>query len=245
MGFFQRLRWLVTPRARGSGNLWDNVNTPGSVGWGAAPPHASQAQAWPYDNFFAPGPNPEMYLKEGATYRDPFRLHASPRTLLPEIPVQEPRGSGAPTYINNTTPSTAQPQALPKSLPVRAIASPQTRQRELEYDAGDPRTLQRMVFSSTASQQYFNERTPLPEYTTPSVPTNMVIAGSNSYFPASMQHGWEQALVPEPGMRMNEVGASPPTLLSRPITVNTVQTVGGGRAPIKGAKAPKRKKSGG
>jgi hypothetical protein len=241
MGILTRFKWLLKPRSNGSGRLWDNVNTPGSVGWSAAP---TRGLAWPYSNNFVPGPNPEPYLHEGISATDPRRLHASPRNLQPRIAVQEPRGTGQPTYINNTMPSTNTPQALPSAMPIQAIAPSQTRQRDLEWDAGDSRTLQRFVFAKTPSQVYFDEKTPLPEFTTPATYANAVIAGANGYFPSSSQTGWEQSFVPEPGMRMNEVGTAPPTLLSRPLNVRTLQVQTSARQPLK-ARSPKRKRTGG
>lgn len=248
MGLIARLKFLRKPRAQGTGKLWDNVNSPGAVGWSAAPAHSNEAQAWPYRNTFFPGPNPEPYLKEGTSADNPFRVHASPRQLQPEIAVREPRGGPLTGLTYNdpvrTAGSPGQPTVQGQAAPVIGAAPTQTRQRDLEWDAGDPRTLQRFVFAKTPSQIYFDEKTPLQEFTTPATYTNMVIAGDNGYFPSSSHTGWEQPFVPEPGMRQNEVGTAPPTLLSRPLNVRTVQVQQSARAPLK-AKAPKRKRTGG
>lgn len=241
MGFWHRLKFLSKPRSTGSGGLWDNTNTPGSVGFSARDnallPHYSP-------NVNVRGPNPEPYLHTGE-WKDPFRLHAPPDTLLPEIPVKEPRGTPVTGLVYNDPVqpgSPGQPTVQPaQAAPVIGVAPPQTRQRDLAFDAGSFRNLQRFVFSSTPSQVYFNQRVPIQEYTTPSVPAHAV---QTTIYP--VQTGWEQAFVPEPGMHFPHVGTAPPTLLSRPLNVRTnVGSVEGKRSPIKNAKAPKRQRSGG
>src|SRR5205807_6171942 len=85
MGFLSRFKNLSRPRQYGSGGIWDNTNTPGSVGYSASPNQA--VHQW-YPNYFVPGPNPEPYLKTAA-WKNPYRLHSPVDTLQPEIPVRE------------------------------------------------------------------------------------------------------------------------------------------------------------
>lgn len=252
MGFLARCKAIASrPRVSGYGGLWDNTNTPGSVSAETSmstPTPLVRPRGYTPNPPVLPLPNPEPYLK-GVSIVSPFRQHSQPDTLQPEVPVKEPRTTGWGAIYNDPTRSTSAPAQVTvqqPTLPVPGQAPPMTRQRDNEWDAGSYRNLQRFVFAKTASQQYFDQRTPLPEFTTPSVRSNGVIAGNNSYYPAMMQHGWEQPFVPEPGMHFPIVGVAPPTFLSKPIHVVTnVGSVEGHRSPIKNAKAPKRVRSGG
>jgi hypothetical protein len=251
MGFLSRVKALYTrPRVSGYGGLWDNINTPGTTSpattMGTNVPLVRPKGFTPNPPVL-PVPAPEPYLK-GVSIVSPFRQHSQPDTLQPEVPVKEPRTTGWGAIYNDPKQpaSTAQVTVQQPALPVPGQAPPMTRQRDNEWDAGSYRNLQKGTFTTTPSQIYFNQRTPIPEFTTPSVFSNGVIAGNNSYYPAMMQHGWEQPFVPEPGMHFPVVGVAPPTFLSKPIHVVTnVGSVEGHRSPIKNAKAPKRQRSGG
>lgn len=205
MGFFARCKFLLQPRRRYTGKIWDNVNTPGSKAFltPTTPISSTQAQ----ENFFTPGPKLEPYLLSGGS-KSPYREHSSPDTLQPVLPVRLPGKTSRTSRTSNV------------------------------YDAGNPSVLR---VPDQASQQYFNEKIPLPEFTTPAIFAHAVQC--NIY---PVQAGWEQAYVPSSGMRQNEVGTAPPTLLSRPIVAKTITgSVSGHRSPIKKVKAPARKRSGG
>jgi hypothetical protein len=254
MGFLSRLLYVLgAPVHKGRDNyqpalyegrspLWDNTNTPGH-GTYNRPSVETSNQAWQTENYFNPLPNPEPYL-DTADSISPFRVHAPWRHLQPNEPVREPGVSQA-TYINTAVPAPGSPPSQVEQTPKkRSYAPTQVRQRGVDktgdnpYDAGDFRTLQKMYFSGTPSQVYFDTRIPLPEFTTPSYFANQVEVPE-----VVSQTGWQQAFVYEPGMRDNEIGVSHPTLQSRPINVNTLQTVSpGARKPVK-VEAPKVKKT--
>lgn len=245
MGIIRRLFHMRKPRTAGTGRLWDNVNTPGATGnvtnMGTPVPLVRPPGFTPNPPVL-PLPNPEPYLR-GVSIVSPLRQHAQPDTLQPEIPVKEPRSTGWGAIYNDPQQpgSTAQTTVQQPAQHVPGQAPPMTRQRDNQWDAGSFRNLQRFVFSETQSQQYFDQKVPLPEFTTPAVYSHGV---QTNIYPG--QHGWEQPFVPEPGMHFPEVGIAPPTLLSRPINVRTVTgSVDGHRSPIKSAKAPKRQRSGG
>jgi len=247
MGILSRWRHLSTPRAAGTGKIWDNVN---SGGHGVGSPHVTVTQfTTPADtNAYTSGPDPEPYLNTGESI-DLNRTRSPYLHLQPEIPVSQPWYASS-TYIQNTNTSTGQykNQVQKTQLPsgVKPISPPFTTQRDTLYDDVNFHRQQRFYFAKTSSQVYFDERTPLPEFTTPSVPTNAVIAGGNGYFPTMSQPGWRQSLVPEPGRRDIEYGTSPPWLLSTPLNVKqiTYSEYDRPRLPLK-AKAPKRQRSGG
>lgn len=116
--------------------------------------------------------------------------------------------------------------------------APRTQQRETIWDAGNPATLRT---SDLASQQHFNQVQALP--------VDAVLVRANGVqcdiYGTPLQTGWQQVLVPLAGMRENEVGTAPPTLLSRPLKVKMVTgSVEGKRSPIKKAKAPARQRGG-
>lgn len=179
---------------------------------GASAPATPMSSTQSIDNYYTPGPQIEPYLESGWT-SSPYRLHSPADQLQPVIPVTNP-------------------MAAPKGVPAR------TRIREVEWDAGNAATLRT---PDQSLQQYFNERVPLQEFTTPSVPAHAVQC---SIYP--VQSGWEQAFVPSPGMRANDIGTAPPVLLSRPLRSKTLTgSVDGHRSPIKSAKAPMRKRAGG
>lgn len=181
-------------------------------GKGASAPTTPISSTQGVDNSFTPGPQIEPYLASGWT-SSPYRLHSPADQLQPIIPVTNP-------------------MAAPKGVPAR------TRIRDVEWDAGNPATLRK---PDQPLQQYFNERIPLQEFTTPSVPAHGVQC--NIY---PVQSGWEQAFVPQAGMRANDIGIAPPVLLSRPLRSKTLTgSVDGHRSPIKAAKAPTRKRAGG
>lgn len=201
---------------------------------------------------FMHGPNPEWYLQTGEG-ANPMRTRAPYVTMQPEIPVKEPWAVSS-VYIQNTKQSTAQPrnQVAPGSYigNIKALAPPMTTQRDLLYDDADFHRLQRFYFTKTQSQRYFDQRTPLPEFSTPSQPAHAVIAGNNEYFPTETKRGWYQSFVPgSAGVSPRnanelEVGTSPPLLLSTPLNVKTItySEYDHVRQPIK-ATAPKRKKN--
>jgi hypothetical protein len=247
MGFIARWKALSKPRAAGSGRIWDNVNTPGSVGGdgvprGATPTTLVRPRGASANPPVTALPNPEYYLKSGVLPVDPYRVHSEPDHLRPRIPVREPPGTLASgtTYTQSPNSAPGSPlSSIPVAAPVVGGAPTQIRSRDNEYDAGNPVRLQRGTFI-TPSQQYFDQRTPLPEFATPSVHTNGV---TTNIYP--VQSGWVQDYVPDPGMGPNEIGVAPPWLLSSPIhSVTKIETVNTTRAAITGAKAPKRQRSG-
>ena len=249
MGFLSRWRNLSKPRTFGSGKGWGNTITMGNQGVPATTTNMS-IMTPPDTNNFDHGPNPEWNLPTGEG-KNPFRVHSKPITMQPEIPVKEPWAVSS-VYIQNTKQSTAQPrnQVAPGSYigNIKAIAPPMTTQRDLLYDDVDYGRIQKGTFV-TASQHYFDQRDPLPEFTTPSTFTHAVIAGNNEYFPTESQPGWRQTFVPgsagvspRPGDQL-EVGTAPPWLLSTPLNVKTIiYSEYDHRQPIK-AVAPKRKKN--
>jgi hypothetical protein len=196
------------------------------------------------------GPNPEWYLQTGET-ANPMRARSSYITMQPEIPVKEPWAVSS-VYIQNNDTSTAQPknQVPPGQFigQIKALAPPMTTQRDLLYDDVDYERIQKGTFV-TPSQHYFDQRDPLPEFTTPSAFSHAVIAGNNAYFPVESRRGWSQSFVPgsqgvSPRLGNElEVGTSPPWLLSTPLNVKqiTYSEYDRVRQPIK-AVSPKRKK---
>jgi hypothetical protein len=244
MGILDRLEYFLSKKhlMRKQMPLFGNYTNPNAEG--PIKSTVSYSNTTPaLTNNYTQGPNIEPYLGI-AGYEDPFRLHSSYQHIQPEIAVREPWATSA-TYTNNVAPSTGTPKTpdVPKGAyvgHVKSLAPPMTRQRETLYDAGSFRNLQRFAFASTPSQRFFDEKAPLPEYTTPAIYTHAVTC--NLY---PMRQGWEQAEVPEPGMRFNEIGTSPQTLLSAPLKVTTIIRGGDGRRVNTPVKAPKRKKSGG
>jgi hypothetical protein len=197
---------------------------------------------------FTAGPNPEPYLQTRET-RSAFRKFVPYLKLQPEIAVKQPWAVSS-TYIQNTQQSTAQlrgqvPMAAPQGS-YRAMSPSQTMQRDLQWDAADSdKTLQRFHFSGTPSQRYFDEKIPLPEFTTPSYYAHSVIAGNNEYYPVESKRGWYQGFDPGIDMRENDVAAAPPWLLSTPLNVHQITySEYDHRQPVVG-KAPKRRKSAG
>jgi hypothetical protein len=237
-------RWKHLSRHKESyerGRLWDNINSPGGV----KPPQTSvstsnsvQARTQAY----TPGPNVEYYLKTTES-KNPFRHSTSFNQLQPRISVREPWAVSS-TYIQNTgkgqtgLPQTTDVHTGTFIAQIKALAPPMTRQRDNLYDAANSKTLQRMTFI-TPSQQYFNERTPIVDFVAPSYYSNQV---TTNMYPG--QPGWSQMYVPEPGMRPDTVGASPPYQLSTPLNVHTLIQDNSIRAKVTGAKAPKRKRTG-
>lgn len=251
MGFFRRFKDLSKPRQFGSGRLWDNTNTPGSKGNPSTTATQAGVTTPPDTTAFMHGPNPEQNLQT-AEYKNPFRLQSRYLKLQPEIPVSEPWATSS-TYVQNNNTSTAQ---IKNQVPIgqyvgsiKSLAPPMTTQRDTLYDDVDYARIQKGTFI-TPSQVYFNQRDPLPEFTTPSTFTHAVIAGNNGYYPVESQPGWMQSFVPgSAGVSPRlgdqlEVGTSPPWLLSTPLNVKqiTYSEYDKARAPIK-ATAPKRKRS--
>jgi hypothetical protein len=239
MGFLQRWKNLNRPRNRANGGLWDNINTPGSVGSSVTDTESNGVLDAP-GNTSQLGPRIEPYLLRAATISDPYRSHGPVQNLLPRIPVQEPNGtpdlSTGVRTINAQQQGTAQPLAATSSV----LARPQIRMRDVIYDAASPSTLR---IPDSELQQYFNEKEEIQL-----VPTNTQFAHgvyANIY---PVQRGWSQVYVPDPGMRTDAVGIAPPTLLSTPLHVATAQSavqVNSVRSALTIGKAPKRQKSGG
>ena len=245
MGFLSRFKQASMPRMVGSGKVWDNVNS-GNVGIKPMGTTVTTSNSTPArTNAYTRGPNPEPYLGN-ASYKDPYRVRTSFDTLQPRIPVREGRNDLWTSVYDDPQQqrSSAQTQNLQPNpnAPGIAFAPTQVRQRDNLYDAGDFRTLQRFVFAYTPSQRHFNERTPLPEFTTPSQYTNRVYTQQ-----AMLKRGWSQAEVPELGPTENVVGVSPAWMLSTPLNVKTriVGSVEGHRNTLTKVNAPKRKRSGG
>lgn len=243
MGFLARAKHAFSPRQAGSGRLWDNTNTPGSI---RTPQTTMSGNATTAnrDNVFVQGPNPEPYLHTGS-YKDPNRLHARFATLQPRVAVIEPKSGLYNTVYDDPQQarSTAQPQNLKPNvgMPGVMFAPAHVRQREQLYDAAQASTI-RQAQAWTASQRYFDQKEALPEFTTPSRFSHSVYTNQ-----AQLKRGWYQAEVPESGERRNQVGVAPAVLLSRPINAKTmnVSSMSGHRSPISNAKAPKRVRSGG
>ena len=252
MGFLSRWRTINKPRQAGSGRLWDNTNrgAQGNVG-SSSTTTITDITTPARTRAYTRGPNPEPYLQTRA-WKDPNRLFSPFQHLQPRVPVMEPWAVSS-TYIQNTAQSTAQPRNQVAPGPyvgkVKSLSPPMVTQRETLYDDANFHRLQRFYFAKTASQRYFDERSPLPEFTTPSTPTHMVIAGNNEYFPVESQPGWRQSFVPPMVPRDEtqlEVGTSPPWLLSTPLNVKQITySEYDTRRPLIQAKAPKRKRSGG
>lgn len=251
MGILSRWRFYSRPRQAGTGRLWDNSNrgAQGNVG-PASTTTITDITTPARTNAYVRGPNPEMYLQSGA-WKDPSRKFSPFQHLQPRVPVSEPWAVSS-TYIQNVNTSTGQPKNQVAPGPyvgkIKSISPPMVTQRDTLYDDANFHRLQRFYFAKTPSQQYFDQRTPLPEFTTPSVPTNMVIAGNNEYFPVESQPGWRQTYVPFAQPRdadQMEVGTSPPWLLSTPLNVKQITySEYDTRRPLINAKAPKRKRSG-
>lgn len=242
MGVLSRWKHLSTPRAAGSGRIWDNNYGVGAgQEYQTVTPFTTTAQTENY----TPGPNPAPGLATGA-YARLDRQFMPYLKLQPQVPVKDPWATSS-VYVQQNKQSTAQPRnqvapAIPQGQ-YRAMSPSQTMQRDLEYDAADSdKALQRGHFI-TPSQRYFNERTPLPEFTTPSVPSHSVIAGNNEYYPVESKRGWYQGFDPGIAMRENDMAVSPPWLLSTPLNVKTIiySEYDTHRKPIV-AKAPKRRK---
>jgi hypothetical protein len=236
-------RWKNLTKHKNSidrGPLWDNIGTPGPVG--AMQTTVQTSNSVPArTSAFTPGPSSEPYLKSSG-YKDPFAPVVAFNHLQPRIPVREPWAVSS-VYIQNTQPQSGLPQTSDVNqgkyiAEIKALAPPMTRQRDNLYDAANSTTLQRGTFI-TASQQYFNERTPIVDFVAPSYYTNQV---TTNMFP--IRPGWSQEYVPDPGMRYDTVGASPPYQLSTPISVTTIVNSGVHTKPMH-AKSPKRKRTGG
>src|ERR1700749_465483 len=243
MGFLSRLKNLHRPRDRAYGGLWDNTNTPGSKGF---PTHT--VEPWSSEssgtlNSTVRGPNPEPYLQTGFSM-SPYRMHSPRISQQPEIPVKSPTTNvGGGIYNQDRASSTAQQgQLLPPSLPVMGLAPDQTRQRDTLWDGANPNVI-RTDQAYTASQRYFNERIDLGPYLVPS-PSQYAHSIEANIYPG--QRGWFQTFVPDPGMRMDQVGISPPVQLSRPIHSDTKQVlaVSETRSAVTKVSAPKRNRSG-
>lgn len=237
MGFFKRWKFLSTPRAQGSGKIWDNTNSPGTNGTTLTTMSGNATQETA-ENYYQPGPNPEPYLRTGES-KNPARLHSHLPIVQPPVPNRVPSTDiGNETYINVNGP-VANPRVVAKARPLKTMAPTFRTIRELEYDGASQRSLQRFNFVTTTSQRYYNERTPLPEFTTPSV-----LAHEVRTTPLMFRSGWSQAHVPEPGMSVNHIGHAPPWLMSSPMHVTTTSVGNDGhRSPIKNARAPKRIRS--
>jgi hypothetical protein len=242
MKFLSRLRNLTKhENAYGRGRLWDNINSPGGV----KPPQTSMSTSNSVPartQAFTQGPQVEYYLQTVES-KDPFRHSTTFNTLQPRISVREPWAASS-TYIQNTAkgqtgiPQTSDITKGQYIAKIKALAPPMTRQRDNLYDAANSATLQRGTFI-TPSQQYFNERTPIYEFSQPSFYTNQVYA---NLFP--LRQGWQQVYVPETGMRRDEIGVATPYQLSTPLNVTTI-IQDNYKAPITHAKSPKRKRTGG
>jgi len=222
------------------GKLWDNINSPGGVNPPATTVSTSNSVQARVNNFVS-GPSVEPYIKSFG-YELPYQHKVSFNHLQPRIPVREPWASSS-IYIQNTQPQSGLPQTTDVTqgkyiAEIKALAPPMTRQRDNLYDAANSKTLQRGTFI-TASQQYFNERTPITDFVAPSYYTNQV---TTNIYP--LRPGWAQSYVPDPGMRYDTVGASPPYQLSTPLSVTTIVNSGVHTKPMH-AKAPKRKRTGG
>jgi hypothetical protein len=235
-------RWKHLSKHRDSirrGKLYDNINSPGGV----KPPQTtvSTSNSVPArTQAFVQGPQIDVYLQT-AEWKSPTRHAVAFNHLQPRIAVKEPWATSS-TYIQNTQPQTGiPPSGLTQGqyiAEIKALAPPMTRSRDLLWDAGNSKTLQRMTFI-TPSQTYFNERTPITDFVAPSYYSNQV---TTNIYP--LRQGWEQAFVQEPGMRQNEIGIATPYHLSTPLKVTTI--IGENyKTPVTHAKSPKRKRTGG
>lgn len=253
MGFFSRWKHLSRMEKNARQNpLFANSIVPTSVG----SDHVTMitTTSTPANTgAYVGGPNPEMYIHSSG-YMDPNRGQAPVITLQPRIPAREPWASSS-VYIQNTKQSTAQPrnQVAPGQFQskLKSTAPPMTTIRENLYDEADPNIqLWRFHLAHTPSQLYFDEKVPLPEFTTPAVYAHSVQVGEipGGIYPSMSQTGWEQSFINWPGPRQNQEGVSPPWLLSTPLNVKqrtyTTYDTNTTRQPLK-AKAPKRRKAGG
>jgi hypothetical protein len=234
-------------KERADNREFANSLTPGSVG-SQGTTTLTDVTTPAQTNAYTRGPNPNP-MTHTMAYKNPYRHRARFLQLQPEIPVAEPWVVSS-VYVQNTGKSSgtadnnvAQGQFIGE---IRAVAPPMTTQRDLEYDNAGA-FLQRFEYV-TPSQRYFDAKVPLPEFTTPAVFANMVIAGNNEYFPVESKRGWYQSFVAGVGVRdaqQMEIGTAPPWLLSTPLNVKTrIYSEYDHRPPVVG-KAPKRKRSAG
>lgn len=239
MGLLSRWRHLSKPRAWGSGQLWDNTNTPGGKGWGAPTRVATQIPQNP--NNYVRGLNPNSPYHLAQSINPSERLYTQIDVLQPVIPWRAPRGpvGTSGTYTQQTPGTPGQPPQPPtgRRLPIVTSAPPLTEVRDVDWDTGNALTHR---IPDQPLQQYFNQQVPVVEFHVPLVPAHAVQTPQKT-----MKRGWYQELVPEPGMSANAVGNAPPYYLSRPLNVKTVVTATQDsvhRVPIK-AVAPKRKRT--
>ncbi len=234
MGMLQRLfrsppfkQWHASEV--GAEDLSGNTLVPGSKAFTQT--HTSDISTTPVTSRTdVVGPRPAANLHTGEQL-DPDRVVASPDHMQPQIPVQEHRGMPGPqNFYLETRSSPATPTTTPKRTPIVARAPTQVRiksksnnsaesyQGATVWDGGSPHILREQQ-AHTESQHYFNE--------------GKVVQGNIVYVPAHgvevprllWGYGWQQAFVPEPGMRLASVGDSPPLHQSRPIHVSTVQSL--------------------
>lgn len=179
------------------------------------------------------------FLKQLLGAFGPTRRAAAPYQVTSNIPPQE-------NYAGYTTvPHVPWSQGDYVPDPYRLHAPFQTEREWIQYvdtdgrhffDEGDPNLIR---VPDQPLQQYWNEKKELPALQI-FAPAHGVVVPV-----ARMQHGWEQAYVPQFGRRAAVSGAAPPWLLSTPIMDASKTTgVDSKRAPIVGAKAPKPKKGG-
>jgi hypothetical protein len=256
MGFFQRVfrappiqTFHSTPV--GPDDLSGNVLIPGSKGTvqdhrGGMVTTATQLAV------DVPGPRPAANLHTGETI-SAGRVHVTYDTLQPHVPVREPVGMpGNQEFYTNqrTSPTTIRQSLLDVPLaPLQKVKAPtqirsktkgsnsaETYAGSTVWDGGDPAILRKQQ-AHTPSQQHFNEHK--------QVEGNVVWVPSSGVFvpPLYYQRGWYQAFIPEPGMRLSEVGDAPPVHLSRPLSVSTVIAQAVPLSPGKPGKAPTRQRT--
>lgn len=237
-------------RQRQQQALFGNTIVPSSVGAELTTGSTSQV-GQPNTRAYTRGPNPEPFLQTGES-KDPLRGRAPKQTTQPRIPTLQPWATSS-VYVQNNKQSTGQPRnqvaPAPYQSQLKSLAPPMITQRDTIWDDADyNRTQWRFHLAFTPSQMYFNQKAPLPEFTTPARYIHGVQAGEipGGMYPSEMRHGWSQNTVPAFIPRQAEVGDSPPWLLSTPLNVkqrtysayDTTET----RRPLK-THAPKRIKS--
>lgn len=105
-----------------------------------------------------------------------------------------------------------------------------------EYDQANP-AIDRVPMLGTT--QYYKQVVALPN------PPAYVPAHGVQVPPLYMQHGWREARIPDELRRTDINVASPPVLLSQPISVRTIIKTSPPRSARLNAKAPKTTRAGG
>lgn len=225
-------------------DLSGNVSVPGSLGFTQT--HTNPMTGTPSQvDTVVPGPRVAPNLHTAESY-DPARVHVQYDALQPHIPVREPTGMPGPQEFytdNRISPATVKQRlADVPAMPLQIAKAPtQIRSKtagnnsavtymgSTVWDGADPAILRKQQ-AHTPMAEHFRQFKELPAIPI-TVPASGVFVP-----PLYYQRGWYQAFIPEPGMRLSQVGDAPPVHLSRPIHVSTVVSA---MVPLRGGKAAK------